>query len=97
MGLLWLSIVPLTNGLVAEFFGVKNMSMLGGIAFFSHQIGSFVGGWLGGRLYDAFGSYNIAWGHRHQTECDGGGAERAHSSAGDRAGKTRRCECVNLA
>ncbi len=61
MGLLWLSTVPLTNGLVAEFFGVKNMSMLGGIAFFSHQVGAFLGGWLGGRVYDLTGSYNIAW------------------------------------
>lgn len=61
MGLLWLSTVPLTNGLVAEFFDVKNMSMLSGITFFAHQCGSFLGGWLGGRLYDAFGSYNIAW------------------------------------
>ena len=62
MGLLWLSTVPLTNGLVADFFGVKHMSMLGGIAFFSHQVGAFLGGWLGGRLYDLTGSYNIAWG-----------------------------------
>lgn len=61
MGLLWLSTVPLTNGLVADFFGVKHMSMLGAIAFFSHQVGSFLGGWLGGFIYDLTGSYNIAW------------------------------------
>jgi len=62
MGLFWLSTVPLTNGLVASLFGVKNMSMLAGIVFFSHQLGGFLGGWLGGLLYDRLGSYNAAWG-----------------------------------
>jgi MFS family permease len=61
-GLLWLSTVPLTNGTVVTLFGVKNLSMLGGIVFLSHQVGSFLGGWLGGILYDRFGSYDIAWG-----------------------------------
>ncbi|MCC6983885.1 MAG: MFS transporter [Bauldia sp.] len=62
LGLLWLSTVPLTNGTVVTLFGVKNLSMLGGIVFLSHQIGAFLGGWLGGVLYDRFGSYDIAWG-----------------------------------
>ena len=61
MGLLWLSTVPLTNGTVATLFGVRNLSMLGGIVFFSHQIGSFLGVWLGGRLYDTTGSYDVVW------------------------------------
>ena len=52
---------PPTNAVVAQMFGVQYMSMLGGIVFFSHQIGSFMGVWLGGRLYDATGSYDIVW------------------------------------
>ena len=62
MGLFWLSTVPLTNGTVASVFGVKHMSMLAGIVFFTHQLGSFAGGWMGGWLYDRTGSYDIAWG-----------------------------------
>lgn len=61
MGLLWLSTVPLTNGTVATLFGVENLSMLGGIVFLFHQIGSFFGGWLGGYLYDLSGNYNVVW------------------------------------
>ena len=61
IGLLWLSTVPLTNGTVATVFGVGNMSMLGGIVFLFHQIGAFLGGWLGGYLYDATGSYHAVW------------------------------------
>ena len=61
MGLFWLSTVPLTNGVVASMFGVKNLAMLGGLVFFAHQIGSFLGGWLGGLIYDRTGSYDIAW------------------------------------
>jgi predicted MFS family arabinose efflux permease len=61
MGLLWLSTVPPTNATVAQIFGVQYMSMLGGIVFFSHQVGSFLGVWLGGRLYDATGSYDVVW------------------------------------
>lgn len=61
MGLLWLSTVPPTNAIVAQVFGVAHLSMLGGFVFFSHQIGSFMGVWLGGLLYDATGSYNIVW------------------------------------
>ena len=61
MGLLWLSTVPLTNGTVATLFGVRNLSMLGGIVFLFHQIGAFMGGWLGGYLYDRTGSYELVW------------------------------------
>jgi predicted MFS family arabinose efflux permease len=58
---LWLSTVPPTNGIVAQVFGVRYMAMLSGFTFFSHQIGSFLGAWLGGRLYDSTGSYDIVW------------------------------------
>ncbi|MCC0030273.1 MAG: MFS transporter [Brucellaceae bacterium] len=61
MGLLWLSTVPPTNSLVAIMFGTRHLGMLGGIVFFSHQIGSFLGVWLGGFLYDRFGSYDPVW------------------------------------
>jgi len=61
MGLLWLSTVPPTNAIVAQIFGVQYMSMLGGFVFLSHQIGSFLGAWLGGRLYGTTGSYDIVW------------------------------------
>ena len=61
MGLLWLSTVPPTNAIVAQIFGVAHLSMLGGFVFFSHQIGSFMGVWLGGYLYDKTGSYDIVW------------------------------------
>ena len=61
MGLLWLSTVPLTNGTVATLFGVRNLSMLGGIVYLFHQIGAFLGGWLGGYLYDQTGSYDLVW------------------------------------
>ena len=61
MGLLWLSTVPVTNGSIAQIFGVKYLSMLSGCVFFSHQLGSFMGVWLGGVLYDRTGSYDIVW------------------------------------
>ncbi|WP_411187506.1 MFS transporter [Pseudomonas sp.] len=61
MGLLWLSTVPLTNGTVATLFGVRNLSMLGGIVFLFHQLGAFLGGWMGGYLYDRTGSYDLVW------------------------------------
>lgn len=61
MGLLWLSTVPLTNGIVANMFGVKYLSMLSGLIFFTHQIGSFFGGWLGGINHDMTGNYNAIW------------------------------------
>ena len=61
MGSLWLATVPLTSGLVAHLYGLRYMGTLYGIVFFSHQLGSFMGVWLGGRLYDAFGSYTAVW------------------------------------
>jgi len=62
LGLLWLSTVPLTNGVIAGIFGVRNLSMLSGFVFFSHQVGSFLGVWLGGYLYARQGSYDMVWG-----------------------------------
>ena len=61
MGFLWLSTVPPTNATIAQIFGVAHLSMLGGFVFFSHQIGSFLGVWLGGVLYDRTGSYDVVW------------------------------------
>ncbi|NLN68220.1 MAG: MFS transporter [Alcaligenaceae bacterium] len=61
MGLLWLSTVPPTNAIVAQIFGVQHFAMLGGFVFFSHQIGSFLGVWLGGIMYDIYGSYDPVW------------------------------------
>ena len=61
MGFLWLATVPLTSGLVAHIYGLKYMATLYGIVFFSHQLGSFVGVYLGGVLYDAYGSYTTVW------------------------------------
>jgi predicted MFS family arabinose efflux permease len=62
LGLFWLSTVPLTSGLVAQIFGTTWMSMLYGIVFFSHQIGSFLGAWLGGIFFDIYGNYDAVWG-----------------------------------
>ncbi|QWD67165.1 MFS transporter [Polynucleobacter sp. MWH-Aus1W21] len=61
MGFLWLSTIPLTNGIVAQIFGVKYLTMLSGLVFFSHQLGSFCGAFLGGYLFDQTGSYLIVW------------------------------------
>ena len=61
IGILWMSTVPLTNGTVAAMFGVRNMAMLSGIIFFVHQLGAFLGGWLGGYFYDRAGSYDGVW------------------------------------
>ncbi|MBU3606785.1 MULTISPECIES: MFS transporter [unclassified Polynucleobacter] len=61
MGFLWLSTIPLTNGIVAQIFGVKYLTMLSGLIFFSHQLGSFCGAFLGGYLFDRTGSYLIVW------------------------------------
>jgi predicted MFS family arabinose efflux permease len=61
IGTLWLSTVPLTNGLVAHIFGVNYLSMLAGVVFLAHQVGSFLGAWMGGFLFDRTGSYTLAW------------------------------------
>ena len=61
IGVFWLSTVPLTQGLIAHRYGVRHLGMLSGIIFFGHQIGSFMGAWMGGRIFDATGSYDIAW------------------------------------
>jgi MFS family permease len=61
MGTLWLATVPLTSGLIAHIYGLRYMGTLFGIVFFSHQLGSFLGVWLGGRLYDAHGDYTLVW------------------------------------
>ena len=61
MGLLWLSTVPPTNAAIAQIFGIQHLSMLSGFVFFSHQIGSFMGVWLGGVVYDKLGSYDVVW------------------------------------
>ncbi|MCD6734721.1 MAG: MFS transporter [Burkholderiaceae bacterium] len=61
IGLLWLSTVPLTNALVGQRWGVQYLGLLGGVVFFGHQIGSFLGAWLGGRFFDLFGNYDYAW------------------------------------
>lgn len=61
MGLLWLSTVPLTNALIGQRWGVQYLGLLGGVVFFGHQIGSFLGAWLGGRFFDTFGNYDYAW------------------------------------
>ncbi|AUQ75815.1 MFS transporter [Phaeobacter piscinae] len=61
MGALWLATVPLTSGLVAHLYGLRYMGTLYGIVFFSHQLGSFLGVWLGGRMYDIYGDYTLVW------------------------------------
>ena len=61
MGIFWLSTIPPTQGTITTVFGIKNMSMLYGIAFLFHQVGAFLGGWLGGKVYDVTGSYDIVW------------------------------------
>jgi predicted MFS family arabinose efflux permease len=61
MGLLWLGVAPLVQGLVAQMFGLRYMATLTGLAFFNHQIGSFLGAWGGGLILDSFGSYDVAW------------------------------------
>ena len=61
MGSLWLATVPLTSGLIAHIYGLRYMGTLYGLVFFSHQIGSFLGVWMGGRLYDATGDYTLVW------------------------------------
>ena len=61
LGILWLSTVPLTSGIITDVFGPKYTSMLFGVALFSHNVGSFFGSWLGGRIFDTYGSYDLMW------------------------------------
>ena len=61
IGFLWLATVPLTSGIVAQVFGTRYLTSLWGIVFFSHQLGAFLGIWLGGRVYDSTGSYTTIW------------------------------------
>ncbi|RHW19116.1 MFS transporter [Sphingomonas gilva] len=61
MGFLWLGTVPLTNGLVSQIYGVRHLSMLGGVVFLSHQVGSFLGAWAAGYMFDLSGNYDAAW------------------------------------
>ena len=61
MGTLWLGVVPLVSGLVVHLFGLRYMATLAGVAFLSHQVGSFIGAWGGGLIYSALGSYDLAW------------------------------------
>ncbi|MDN0082009.1 hypothetical protein QU487_04475 [Crenobacter sp. SG2305] len=62
IGFLWLSTVPLTNGVLISQFGPAHLGLLSGAVFFSRQVGSFLGVWLGGVLYDRFGNYDLVWG-----------------------------------
>ena len=61
MGSLWLATIPLTSGLIAQIYGLRYMGTLYGIVFFSHQLGAFLGVWLGGRMYDIYGTYTLVW------------------------------------
>jgi len=87
IGFLWLSTVPPTNAIIAQVYGVRYLGMLGGIVFFSHQIGSFLGAWLGGKLYDATGNYNTVW---MLTIALGVFAALVHLPIDERALETRR-------
>jgi predicted MFS family arabinose efflux permease len=62
MGFLWLGVAPLVNGIIARVFGLTHFNTLFGIVFFSHQVGSFFGAWMGGLVFDRYGNYNFAWG-----------------------------------
>jgi MFS family permease len=62
MGLTWLGTVPLTSGLIAKVFGTRHLGTLFGVVFLSHQLGSFLGAWLGGFVFDVTGSYSLIWG-----------------------------------
>lgn len=61
MGALWLATVPLTAGLIAQIYGLRYMGTLYGLVFFSHQLGGFLGVWLGGSMYDLYGNYTLVW------------------------------------
>jgi predicted MFS family arabinose efflux permease len=62
MGFLWLGVAPLVTGIIGRVFGLTHFNTLYGIVFFSHQVGSFFGAWMGGLVFDRFGTYNVAWG-----------------------------------
>ena len=62
MGFLWLGVAPLVTGIIGRVFGLTHFNTLYGIVFFSHQVGSFFGAWMGGLVFDRFGSYDFAWG-----------------------------------
>jgi len=62
MGFLWLGVAPLVSGIVGRVFGLTHFNTLYGVVFFSHQVGSFLGAWMGGVVFDRFGSYDVAWG-----------------------------------
>jgi predicted MFS family arabinose efflux permease len=61
LGTLWLGVVPLVSGLIVHLFGLRFMATLSGIAFMSHQVGSFLGAWGGGYIFNLFGNYDLAW------------------------------------
>ena len=61
MGALWLATVPLTSGLIGHIYGLRYMGTLYGVVFFSHQLGGFLGVWLGGRMFDIYGNYEVVW------------------------------------
>ena len=104
LGLLWLSTVPPTNGIVAQVFGVRYLAMLSGFTFFSHQIGSFLGAWLGGKLYDTTGSYDVVWYLSIALGVVAGADQPADRRAGDRENEggrstrlTRRSRTTSVA
>ena len=90
-GLLYLSTVPLTSGVVAHIFGVQYLAMLSGFVFFSHQIGAFFGAWLGGRLYDQTGSYAVFWGHGDRPRRSRGAVQPADPRETDSARRPGGC------
>ena len=85
IGLLWLSTVPLTSGLVALMFGTRHVGMLFGVVFLSHQIGAFIGALLGGAIYDATGGYDVMWWLSRRARAVGGARPPADPRA-QRAG-----------
>ena len=90
MGLLWLGTVPLTSGLVAQIFGPRYLGALFGIVFLSHQLGSFLGAWLGGYVYDTTGSYDAVWLTAVALRRGGGGAALADPRPAAGAPRARR-------
>ena len=92
IGFLWLGTVPLTNGLVGQIFGVRYVSTLFGIVFLSHQVGSFLGVWLGGYLFDMTGSYASRVDRDHRSKSPGGRAQPADRRAAGCASLVCRCD-----